>query len=49
MDVHFVPPLTVPPVMANGNLSSSLSFHNLDWDGEVYDSDKRDPTRPLQV
>ncbi|KAG0576661.1 hypothetical protein KC19_5G097200 [Ceratodon purpureus] len=49
MDVHFSPPVTVPPVIANGNLSSSLSFHNLDWDGEVYDSDSRDPTRPLQI
>jgi hypothetical protein len=49
MDVHFAPPVTVPPVIANGNFSSSLSFHNLDWDGEVYDSDSRDPTRPLQV
>jgi len=49
MDVHFSPPATAPPVIANGNFSSSLSFHNLDWDGEVYDSDSRDPTRPLQV
>jgi len=49
MDVHFVPPAAAPPVTANGNFSSSLSFLNLDWDGEVYDSDSRDPTRPLMV
>lgn len=49
MDVHFAPSVAVPPVIANGNLSPSLSFHNLDWEGEVYDSDNRDPTRPLPV
>lgn len=49
LDVHFAPPTSAPPVIANGNLSSSVSFHNLDWDGEVYDSDSRDPNLPLQV
>lgn len=44
MDVHFAPPVIAPPVMANGSLSSSLSFHNLDWDGDVYDTGS-----PLQV
>lgn len=49
LDVHFAPPTSAPPVIANGTLNSSVSFHNLDWDGEVYDSDSRDPTLPLQV
>jgi hypothetical protein len=52
VDVHFAPPAILPPVVAHGNLSTSLSFHNLDWDGEVFDSENRDPSgnsRPLQV
>lgn len=48
MDVHFAPPATAPPAIANGNNSSSLSFHNLDWEGDDSDS-VRDPTLPLQV
>ena len=52
MDVHFTPPTIVAPVIAHGNLVTSLSFHNLDWDGEIFDSDNREPSgssRPLQV
>lgn len=52
MDVHFALPAIVPPVIAHVYLSSSPSYHNLDWDVEVFDSETRDPSgnsRPLQV
>lgn len=51
LDLQPITPANTP-APATVNNSSSLSFHNLDWDGDNYDPQSLDPSvpsRPLQV